>query len=205
MPMQAERRGRYLQIGIAVLFIVVILWSFIVNFSSLFSWVLRITGLIGMLSLSIAVFMTPFLTRIRVLFGASFLQVHHLFAALGLIFTTLHPIVLALQTLDLRVFLPSFVSLDVFLALGGRVALILMYIGLAAILLRRRLRPNVWRPLHGLMYLVLLLGIIHGNLLGTDFTDPFFFFLFNGLFAAVVGAFLLKRWQRRPRKKADKT
>jgi len=41
---------------------------------------------------------------------------------------------------------------------------------------------------------------VHGNLIGTDFQDPVISLLFNGLFAAVVGAFLLKRWQRRPKK-----
>jgi len=202
--MNAERRGRYLKVGIAALYIGVILWSLTVSFFGPFSWLLRVSGLVGMLSLSLAALMTPFIAQIRAHFGASFLQVHHLFAALGLIFATLHPVILAIDTLDVAVFVPSFATPYLFFALGGRAALILMYIGLAAILLRRQLSPKVWRSLHGLMYLVLLLGIVHGNLIGTDFADPVIFYLFNGLFAAVVGAFLLKRWQRRPRKKADK-
>jgi len=131
--MNAERRGRYLKVGIAALYIGVILWSLTVSFFGPFSWLLRVSGLVGMLSLSLAALMTPFIAQIRAHFGASFLQVHHLFAALGLILATLHPIILALQTLDPGVFLPSFATLDIFLALGGRMALILMYIALAAI------------------------------------------------------------------------
>ncbi len=198
--MQAERRGRYLKVGIAALYLGVILWSLTVSFFNPLSWLLRVCGLVGMLSLSLAALMTPFLARIRSLFGAPFLRVHHLFAASGLILATLHPVILAIETLDAAVFVPSFATPYLFFALGGRMALILLYIGLAAILLRRRLPQTVWRPLHALMYLVLLLGIIHGNLIGTDFSSPFIFLLFNGLFAATVGVFFLKRWQRRPKK-----
>ncbi|MDG6256098.1 MAG: hypothetical protein QCH35_00710 [Methanomicrobiaceae archaeon] len=200
LPMQAERRGRYLLIGIAALYSGVVLWSFTVSYSDPVSWLLRISGLIGLLSLSIAALMTPFLARICALFGAPFLRVHHVFAAFGLVLATLHPVILATETLNPAVFLPSFASPYLFFALGGRMALILLYIALAAILLRRRLPQRVWRPLHGLMYAVIALGIIHGNLIGTDFQDPVIFVLFNGLFVAVVGAFLLKRWQRRPKK-----
>lgn len=198
--MQPERRGRYLKTGIAALYIGVVLWSFTVSFSDPASWLLRVTALLGMLSLSLAVLMTPFLTKIRALFGASFLQVHHSFAAFGLIFATLHPVLLAIDTLNPGVFIPPFANLYLFFALGGRAALILMYIAFAAILMRRRLPPKVWRPIHGLMYVVLILGIVHGNLIGTDFQDPVIFFVFNGLFAATMGAFLLKRWQRWPKK-----
>ena len=183
--------------GIAALYLGVIAWSLVIGFFDPLSWLLRISGLVGLLSMSIAALMTPFLAEIRTYFGAPFLRVHHLFAAAGIILATLHPVILALETLDPGVFVPSFANPYLFFALGGRPALILMYFGLAAILLRRSLSPSTWRPLHGLMYLVLLLGIIHGNLIGTDFSDPVIFILFNGLFAANVWAFFLKRWQRR--------
>jgi len=198
--MQPEHRGRYLLIGIAALSTLVVLRSFTVSFSDPASWLLRVCALAGMLSLSIAALMTPFLARIRALFGAPFLRVHHGFAASGLVFATLHPAILAIDTLNPAVFLPSFATPYLFFALGGRMALILLSIALAAILLRRRLSQRIWRPLHGLMYVVLALGIIHGTLIGTDFQDPLLFAIFNGLFAAVAGAFLLKRWQRRPKK-----
>jgi predicted ferric reductase len=198
--MQAHRRAMLLWAAIAALYGGVIVWSFTVDFSDPVSWLLRVCGLAGMLSISLAALMTPFLAEIRAVFGEPFLRVHHRFAALGLILATLHPVLLAWQTLDPTVFLPVFATPYLFFALGGRAALILIYIGLAAILLRRRLPQTVWRPLHALMYVVLLLAIIHGNLIGTDFQSAFIFVLFNGLFAANVGAFLLKRWQRRGRK-----
>ncbi len=198
--MQARRWGMLLWAAIGALYGGVIVWSFTIAFSDPLSWLLRVCGLAGMLSISLAALMTPFLAQIRAVFGEPFLRVHHRFAALGLILATLHPVLLAWQTLDPAVFIPVFATPYLFFALGGRAALILMYISLAAILLRRRLSQPVWRPLHALMYLVLLLGIVHGNLIGTDFQSPFIFLLFNGLFAATMGAFLLKRWQRRGRK-----
>jgi DMSO/TMAO reductase YedYZ heme-binding membrane subunit len=198
--MQAHLRAVLLWAAIAALYGGVIVWSLTVDFSDPLSWLLRVCGLAGMLSISLAALMTPFLAQVRALFGESFLRVHHRFAALGILLATLHPVLLAWQTLDPTVFLPVFATPYLFFALGGRAALILMYIGLAAIFLRRRLPQTVWRPLHALMYLVLLLGIVHGNLIGTDFSSPVILVLFNGLFVAVLGAFVLKRWQRRRRK-----
>jgi len=54
---------------------------------------------------------------------------------------------------------------------------------------------------HGLMYVVLLFAVVHGNLIGTDFENPVIWVLFNTLFALAVAAFFLKRWQRMQKKK----
>lgn len=198
--MQAHRRRVLLWTGIAALYAGVVVTTLSAGVPDPLPWLLRVFGLLGLLSMSLAALMTPFLSEIRALFGAPFLRVHHRFAAAGLILATLHPVVLAVETLDATVFIPAFATPYLFFALGGRAALILIYIALAAILLRRNLPQTIWRPLHALMYVALLLGIVHGNLIGTDFADPVIALLFNGLFVAVVGAFVLKRWQRRSRK-----
>ncbi|KUG14101.1 hypothetical protein ASZ90_016260 [hydrocarbon metagenome] len=80
--------------------------------------------------------------------------------------------------------------------MAGRPALILIYVALAGILLRRAI-PGYWRVVHGLVWVALILGIIHGNLIGIDFANPVIFVIFNGLAAIAVGALVLKRVQRR--------
>jgi hypothetical protein len=45
------------------------------------------------------------------------------------------------------------------------------------------------------MYLALFIGVVHANLRGIDFTNIYFQVVYDGLFAAVLVAFGLKRWQ----------
>ena len=46
-----------------------------------------------------------------------------------------------------------------------------------------------------LMYVALFIGIVHANLRGTDFQNLYITIIFDALFAAALGAFVLKRWQ----------
>jgi predicted ferric reductase len=165
-----------------------------------FNVVARLLALWGFLSLGIAVILTPFLREIMKVFGKPFLAVHHTFAAVGLLLPTLHPVTLAIASMNPAIFIPVFSPWGRFWALAGRPALYLLYIAFAAVLLRKYI-PKYWRWVHGLMYVVLLFAVVHGNLIGTDFENPVIWVLFNALFALAIAAFVLKRWQKMQKKK----
>jgi DMSO/TMAO reductase YedYZ heme-binding membrane subunit len=79
-----------------------------------------------------------------------------------------------------------------------------LYISVLGGLLRTRWKQ--WRYLHGLMYGVLILAIVHANLIGTDFTNSGIQWMYNLIFAAVVVAFVLnirKKWQSRQKTTAS--
>lgn len=157
---------------------------------------IRIAGLTGFVALAGAMIMTPFLPEIYRNFGRPFLRIHHLFAVAGIILVTLHPVLLAIRVMTVAVFLPAFGSLYEFFALGGRLALILMYGALAGVFLRAAI-PAGWRALHALMWVVLVLALLHGMLIGTDFREPLMGALFTTLTIAALGAFFAKRIKRR--------
>lgn len=157
---------------------------------------IRLAGLAGFVLLAVAAAMTPFSRDIYRTCGKSFLVFHHAFAICGLILITLHPVFLAVRVMNPAVFLPVFSPFTDFLALAGRPSLILIYVALAGILLRRAI-PGYWRVVHGLIWVALILGIIHANLIGIDMSNPVIFFIFNGLTVVALGAFVAKRMQRR--------
>ena len=154
----------------------------------------RLSALYGFLAISIAVIMTPFLLEIYQNFGRPFLSVHHLFAAFGLAAVTVHPVAFAFRIANPLVFLPTVNSWTGFWINAGRPALIVIYIALVAVLLRRRI-PKYWRPIHALMVVALFFAVVHANLIGTDFEGIWIPLLFNALFIAVLAAFGLKRWR----------
>ncbi|MCU0629059.1 MAG: hypothetical protein MUE45_06200 [Methanoregulaceae archaeon] len=163
--------------------------------SLLTNWI-RFAGLAGFVLLSVAAIMTPWSREIYRNFGTSFVPFHHMFAISGLILITLHPVFLAIRLMNATVFLPRFWPFYDLLIFAGRPALILIYIAVAAILLRRFI-PGYWRALHALIWVALILGIIHADLIGTDMENPVIFMLFNGLAVVAVGAFVVKRLKGR--------
>ncbi len=167
---------------------------FLVSYTNPLRYSLRIFALLGFTFLSIAIIITPFLKEITLYFKKPFLRIHHYFAALGLTLITLHPIVLAIMLMNPAVFIPTVGSINAFFMNGGRQALIIIYIALVAVLLRRRMTAY-WRPIHALMYVALFFGIVHADLIGTDFDNLFILIVFNTLFAAAIAAFVLKRYQ----------
>jgi len=142
----------------------------------------RLFALNGYLALAIATIMTPFLVKVARAFGRPFLRVHHLFAGVGIVLVTLHPVALAVMRSNPLVFVPSVTS-PVAINLG-RIALILFYIALVGSLLRTRVKQ--WRYLHALMFIVLIIGTIHANYLGTDLENPGIRAIINLLNVAVV-------------------
>lgn len=162
---------------------------------------IRIAALWGLLAMGIAALMTPFLAEVRRVFGSPFLRVHHVFAAFGLAAITLHPVLVAVRSSSLLVFLPVFPFLERYAPNAGRIALPLIYIAVVAALLKTRF--SEWRYFHLILYLALLLGLLHGVVFSDWFFGNLFLnVLYLGLGAAIVGAFVAKRWQRRKRARA---
>ena len=168
--------------------------AYTMNSSNPWNLAVRLFALNGFIALSIATIMAAFLKEITLFFKKPFTRIHHYFAAAGLVLITLHPITLAIRFLNPAVFVPNFNSIYDFLYFGGRPALILIFVAFFAVLLRRKML-RYWRWFHALMYVALFLGVVHADLSGTDFENPAILVVFNGLFAAAVAAFALKRWQ----------
>ncbi|MEM2108197.1 MAG: hypothetical protein QXL10_02810 [Candidatus Bathyarchaeia archaeon] len=154
----------------------------------------RFFGLHGYLFLSVATLTTPFLKEITQALGKPFLKIHHSFSILGIVLITLHPVFNAVERFSLSVFVPNFSSWDTFWRLAGRPAFILFYIAISAAILRAN-APKYWRFFHALIYAVLIFGIVHANLIGTDFKNPGILLIYNGLFAASFVGFALKRYR----------
>jgi predicted ferric reductase len=158
----------------------------------------RFFALYGFLFLSVTTLTTPFLKEITQAFGKPFLRVHHAFSVLGVVFITLHPVFNAIERLSLSVFVPS-LDWERFWRLAGRPAFIILYIALLAVFLRAK-APKYWRPFHALMYIVLLFGIVHANLIGDDFANVGIMIIFDGLFAASIAGFAFKRFRNYSRR-----
>jgi len=154
----------------------------------------RLFALYGYLFLCVATLITPFLKEVTQVFGKPFLKVHHAFSILGIVCITLHPVFNAVQRLSLSVFVPRFDSWERFWMFAGRPAFIILYIALFAAILRAK-APKYWQPFHALMYVVLLFGIVHANLIGDDFENLGIMIIFNALFLMSIASFALKRYK----------
>ena len=191
--------------AIIVIFALTIsIFAFTMGSNDPFSLSTRLLALDGYIALSIAAIMTPFLKEITLFFKKSFVKVHHYFAATGLLLITLHPIVVAIQVLNLNVFLPNFDSLTLFFFFGGLEVLILIYVAFSAAFLRKKI-VAYWRWFHALMYVALFIGLVHANLRGTEFQNIYIQIIFDGLFVGALTAFSLKRLQFYRLKKRIKT
>jgi methionine sulfoxide reductase heme-binding subunit len=189
----AVTRNGYLFLGVIASFLLIS--GFIVGINpspSPFTSGIRFAGLAGFVLLAVAAIITPWSREIYRNFGTSFVKFHHIFALSGLVLITLHPVFQAIRLMNVSVFLPWFGSFQEFLILAGRPSLILIYISVAGVLLRRFI-PLYWRGVHALIWVALILGIIHGDAIGTDMNNPAMFLIFNGLAVVAAGAFVLKR------------
>jgi len=193
--MALKREGAVFLLGIMALAVVIaLLFLSHVGEEEFAHLAVRFFGLYGFLFLSVATLITPFLKEVTQAFGRPFLKVHHAFSILGVVFITLHPVFNAIERLNLSVFVPRFDSWDLFWRLAGRPAFILLYIALLAAILRTK-APKYWRPFHALMYVALLFGIVHANLIGDDFENLGIMIIFNVLFLASIASFALKRYR----------
>jgi predicted ferric reductase len=162
----------------------------------------RLFGLYGFLFLGVATLITPFLREVAEAFGKPFLRVHHAFSVLGIVLITLHPVFNAVDRISLGVFVPNFSSWEAFWMFAGRPALILIYVAVAAALLRLK-APKYWRIFHALMYVALLFGIVHANLIGEDFENIGIMLIFDTLFIASMVSFAFKRYKNYQSRKTN--
>jgi hypothetical protein len=185
----------------AVFFTVIVLFGLAISLLA-YTWaltdplslIIRLLALNGYIAVAIAAIITPFIKEITIYLKKPFTKIHHYFAAAGLLLVTLHPMAVFIRFMDPNVFLPLFENLYVFFFFGGIIALLLIYVGVGAVFLRRKFM-TVWRPFHMLMYLALFIGVIHANLRGIDFGNIYIQIVFDALFALAIFAFVLKRVQ----------
>ncbi len=181
-----------------LIYIVLTLWTgflFYVLFRNpapALSMAVRATALFSYTAVFLAILSTEYLREMRKLFGKSFLTVHHILAVAGLILMSLHAVLFALLAQDVRVFLPRFDSLRVFLALGGRPSLYLFVLATLAAVVRGRIR-NIWRVIHWLNYLAFALAFAHSWLLGTDVSNPLLRPVWAVLSGIILAVFIRKR------------
>jgi len=187
-----SRKGYYVLGAIIALYIVILVLFLMVSISLDYNFFVRFFALTGFYMLAIAALLTPFMREIYQEFGMSFQKVHHIFAAIGLATATLHPIIFAIEVSDITVFIPDISSWYAFWLLGGRQALILIYIATIAAFIRSKI-PKYWKSIHALMYIVLLFALVHGFLIGTDFENIGIQIIFTALFVASLGALIYKR------------
>jgi DMSO/TMAO reductase YedYZ heme-binding membrane subunit len=193
--MALKTRGLIFLLGVVALSIGILASVLSTSYASPLGLLVRLFALYGYFALSIATAMTPFLREVTQAFGRPFVKIHHTFAAAGIVFSTAHPVAYAIQSMDIGVFLPTFESWTGFWTFAGRPALLIMYVAVAGVLLRRRIQRH-WRSVHALMYLVLFFGIVHASFLGTDFQSIAIRVLYSVLFAASMTAFILKRLKK---------
>jgi hypothetical protein len=148
----------------------------------------------------IATTMSPFMVQLYKIFGKPFVKQHHVYSIFGLIMVTLHPVVFAISVMNILVFIPDVSSWLAFWELAGRPALIIIYIGALAAILRTKMK-NYWRFFHYLNYIALLFAYVHGVLIGTDFQNPGIFILFTIMLVISIGTFGYKRYQTYTRKR----
>jgi predicted ferric reductase len=198
--MVLKREGAVFLLGIIALAVIIaLLFLSSAGEEELTHLAVRFFGLYGYLFLSVTTLVTPFLREVTQAFGRPFLKVHHSFSILGVVFITLHPVFNAIERLSLSVFVPRFNSWLSFWRLAGSPAFIILYIALFAAVLRTRV-PKYWRAFHALMYVVLLFGIVHANLIGDDFENLGVMIIFNALFLASLASFALKRYRNYSRR-----
>mgnify|MGYP001187676285 CR=1 FL=1 len=195
-----KRSGIAIISVLAIWLIIIVIVNLTIPASTTFRQIIQLCGLIGLFIISLLTIMTPFMKELYQIYGKPFIKLHHFLVPMGIALISLHPIFLAIESQNIAVFLPNFSSWLTFWQLAGRPALILLYIAFVASLLRKKI-PQVWRPIHMLMYLVQIMGVVHGNLIGSTFTSPSFGSLFIVLSYYILGtcaiiAFIWKRIQR---------
>jgi predicted ferric reductase len=168
-------------------------------------WPYQLVGLLalyGYLFVALTAVTNPFLKEFVQALGKPFLKIHHAFAVLGIVFITLHPIFYAIESsLSFSVFIPNFDNWTMFWTFAGKPAFYVFYIAVLAAVLRKNAVRH-WKPFHTLMYVVLFFGIIHANLLGSNFQNVGIAAIYDALFAASMAGLILKRYQNYQTRKA---
>lgn len=181
------------------LYVLILVLIFLEPIKDGLDFIIRFGALMGFTSMFVATIMTPFMVQLYKIFGKPFIKIHHLYSIAGLILITLHPVAFAISKLDITIFVPVFYPWYDFWSLGGRVALILIYLAVLGSLLRKKIKN--WRILHILNYIALFLAYIHGVLIGTDFKTLGIFIIFTLMLILSFGVLIFKRYFSYKRKK----
>jgi len=202
--MKLTAEGKIIIVIVLGIYALVISLFLMTPASTPLSFIIRLCALLAMTSIFIATFMTPFMVQLYKYFGKSFIKIHHVFSITGIVLATVHPIAFAIQEVNIGVFVPVFYPWYDFWLLAGRPALILIYVAVLAVLLRKKI-PATWRPLHGLNYVVFFFGYVHGILIGTDFQNILILIVFTIMLILSLGALILKRLNAYKRSKKRKS
>ena len=185
------------------LYILILFLFLSTPFYSVGDFFIRFGALFGFTSMFVATLMTPFAVELYKIFGKPFVKIHHIYSITGLILVTLHPLIFAVTVDNIAVFVPDFSSWYGFWSLGGRLALILIYIAILGALLRK-LAKKSWRIIHALNYVALFLAYVHGVLIGTDFQNIGILITFTIMMFLSFGVLGYKRYLTYRRKKGKK-
>jgi sulfoxide reductase heme-binding subunit YedZ len=160
------------------------------------NWAIRVAALSGYQAVFLAIVSSNYMRQMRRRFGRPFIQVHHALSIAGLSLVTLHPLLIAWDSLSLTVFVPRFDSWRVFLQLGGRPAWYLLGLASLAALLRRKIgRP--WRLIHTLNYVAFWLASVHAILIGPSFQPTVTKAVAVLMSLAIVAIYVQKRLRAR--------
>lgn len=194
--------------GIFSLYLAVFLVFILEPMTGILNEFIRIFALFGLLTLSISSIMAAFTREIYQIFGKPFKKIHHIFAYTGLVLIILHPVLLSISSKSANVFIPKFNNWITFWSLAGRPALYLILLAFLAGILQKRIR-KWWRYIHGLSYIAVLFGVIHGMLIGKNLSPNlpasiFLKVLYVTLLALTATTFIVKRYKSIKKKKRIK-
>ena len=182
------------------LYILILILFLSTPFGSVADFFIRFGAIFGFTSMFVATMMTPFVVQLYKIFGKPFVKIHHIFSLTGLLLITLHPLIFAVSVDNIEVFVPDFTSWYGFWSLGGRLALILVYLAILGSLLRKKVIKG-WRIIHALNYVALFLAYIHGVLIGTDFQNLGILIIFTIMIILSFSVLIFKRYKIYKRKK----
>jgi len=151
----------------------------------------RFAATFAYLTVFLSILSSEYLAKMRKISGLPFLKAHHILARTVVLLILIHPLSLALEAQDFRIFLPVFYPIEMFLALGGRTAFYLFLLA-AGIALYRRKYKN-WKNVHYLNYLAFLLVSAHALLIGSDFRLDIIRMLVFVMAVVVIWIFIHKR------------
>lgn len=161
----------------------------------------RFLALFGLLSLFVSSIMAAFTREIFQIFGKPFKKVHHIIALTALGLLVLHPILVVISYKFVPLFFPNFLSWDSFWTFAGSPALYFILLAASAGFLQRKI-PKFWRYLHGLNYVALIFGVIHGIKIGVDlYSSIVLKIIYILMLVLTMIAFVFKRYKNYKKKK----
>ncbi len=128
--------------------------------------VARGAALVGYQFVFLAVLSSAFTRPLVRAYRKPFIRLHHWVSITGLALLVLHPILLVIVLKSTAVLTAAYTSGE-FFRYAGSPALIAFFLAAIAAVLRTRMN-TVWRYIHWLNYVALLLGTAHAVLLGTS-------------------------------------